>query len=85
MSLHDGASLLGDRLSPYIPVLLAGKDCESCTSDIPSSAKIDRIEKIITFNGNLTDEQRKKLFEISERCPVKMTLQRENEIISRFE
>ncbi len=43
-------------------------DCES------GSAKIDTISKIITLYGPLTDEQKKRLYQIAEKCPVNRTL-----------
>ena len=44
------------------------EDCEEC------KGKIDHIYKVITIEGDLTDEQRQRMLEISERCPVHRTL-----------
>lgn len=57
-------------------------DCEQCET---KEGKIDRIEKFLRFEGNLTDEQRARLLEISERCPVNRTLQSEIVIITTEE
>jgi uncharacterized OsmC-like protein len=47
------------------------KDCEDCeTKDV----RLDYFRKRITVRGNLTDEQRARLEEISRRCPVHRTL-----------
>jgi putative redox protein len=47
------------------------KDCEDCeTQDV----KLDYFRKRITVRGNLTEEQRARLAEISQRCPVHRTL-----------
>ena len=46
-------------------------DCAECeTRDGP----LDRIERDITLNGDLTDEERAKLREIADKCPVHRTL-----------
>lgn len=34
----------------------------------------DKIERVISLSGNLDDEQRQKLLEIAEKCPVHRTL-----------
>ncbi len=46
-------------------------DCGNCES---SNAKIDQIERIIELEGNLTDEVKKRLLEIADKCPVHKTL-----------
>ena len=37
-------------------------------------ARIDHIERIITLDGELSDEQRQRLLEIANKCPVYRTL-----------
>lgn len=59
------------------------KDCEDCESD--PNAKIDIIEVEISFQGELTHDQRQRLAEISERCPVHRTLVNEIKIRTRAE
>ncbi len=56
------------------------RDCEECESE---SGKIDRIEVEVGVEGDLDDEQRARLLEISERCPVHRTLVGEISIRSR--
>lgn len=46
-------------------------DCERCEN---ADSKIDSFMKVISINGNLTDEQRSRLLEIADRCPVHRTL-----------
>ena len=46
-------------------------DCAECET---KEGKIDRIEREIHLTGTLTDEQRSKLMEIADRCPVHQTL-----------
>jgi putative redox protein len=47
------------------------EDCEQCES---KSGKIDKIFKTIELSGQLSDEQKKHLLEIAEKCPVSRTL-----------
>ena len=49
------------------------RDCEQCATE---AVGITRIERRIALEGPLTDEQRARLREIAERCPVKQTLER---------
>ncbi|WP_313673195.1 bifunctional alpha/beta hydrolase/OsmC family protein [Mycolicibacterium sp.] len=52
-------------------------DCASCET---AEGKIDRIDRIITIDGDLDDAQRNRLHEIADRCPVHRTLHSEVEI-----
>ena len=54
-------------------------DCAECET---KEGKLDRIEREISFTGALTDEQRQRLLEIAERCPVHRTLTGTIEIIA---
>lgn len=56
------------------------KDCEECET---KEGRIDRIELEIHLDGALTNEQRAKLMEIAEKCPVHQTLTSEINIKSR--
>ncbi len=51
------------------------KDCEDCQK---TEGKIDLLHRQITITGDLTDQQRQRMLEIADRCPVHRTL--ENEI-----
>ena len=44
---------------------------------------LDRIERDIHFAGPLTEEQRSKLLEIANKCPVHRTLTSEIDIVTR--
>ena len=48
------------------------------------TSRVDRFERLITLVGALNDEQRAKLLEIAEKCPVSQTLRRPSEVISRL-
>ena len=50
------------------------KDCEECETD---EGRIDRIEREIELEGPLDEEQRRKLLEIADMCPVHRTMQTE--------
>jgi putative redox protein len=56
-------------------------DCESCES---RDVLVDRIECEVELEGELTAEQRGRLFEIANRCPVHRTLTSEIDIRSRL-
>jgi putative redox protein len=49
-------------------------DCAECET---REGKIDRIERSITLEGNLDAQQRQKLLEIADKCPVHRTLHSE--------
>jgi putative redox protein len=46
-------------------------DCADCEKE---KVGITRVERRIEMSGALTDEQRTKLLEIADRCPVKQSL-----------
>jgi len=48
-------------------------DCEHCETD---DVGITRIERAVELNGPLSDEQRRRLMQIADRCPVKQTFER---------
>ncbi|HTV29986.1 MAG TPA: bifunctional alpha/beta hydrolase/OsmC family protein [Xanthobacteraceae bacterium] len=50
------------------------KDCAECET---KEGKIDHIDRAITFEGELTAEQRARLIEIADKCPVHRTLESE--------
>ena len=50
------------------------KDCEDCATE---SGQLDRIDRVIQLSGALDAEQRRRLIEIADRCPVHRTLHSE--------
>jgi uncharacterized OsmC-like protein/alpha-beta hydrolase superfamily lysophospholipase len=48
------------------------KDCETCDAKV---AMVDHIERAITLEGPLDAEQRKRLMDIADKCPVHRTLE----------
>ncbi len=49
------------------------QDCEDCET---KPVGIGRIERKIEMEGDLSDEQRARLIEIADRCPIKQSLTR---------
>ena len=56
-------------------------DCAECET---KEGRLDRIEREIAVTGPLSPEQRARLLEIAERCPVHRTLTSEINIRSRL-
>jgi uncharacterized OsmC-like protein len=52
-------------------------DCARCET---KEGLIDHIERVITLEGNLDPEQRARLMEIADKCPVHRTLKSEVDI-----
>ena len=48
------------------------KDCQECDQTV--EGYIHRIERSVSFEGDLSDEQRARLQEIAHKCPVHRTL-----------
>jgi uncharacterized OsmC-like protein len=54
-------------------------DCEHCDVE---DVGIGRIERRVELAGALTDDQRRRLLEIADRCPVKQSLEKGVRIVS---
>jgi putative redox protein len=52
-------------------------DCAECET---RAGKIDRIERVLTLEGDLDDAQRARLLEIANKCPVHRTLHAEVQV-----
>jgi len=57
------------------------EDCAECEA---KNGKIDRFSRELELIGDLSDEQRQRLLEISERCPVHKTLHADVEVVTRL-
>jgi uncharacterized OsmC-like protein/fermentation-respiration switch protein FrsA (DUF1100 family) len=55
-------------------------DCENCET---REGKIDRIDREVRLEGDLDAEQRAKLMEIADKCPVHRTLHSEIDVRTR--
>ena len=63
----------GERVGAAQPrKKIHGKDCEDCETKV---SMVDHIERAITLEGPLDAEQRKRLMEIADKCPVHQTLE----------
>ena len=58
------------------------QDCMECETQ---GGKIDRFQRLVHLEGDLSEEQRKRLLEIADRCPVHRTLHSEVSIVSQLE
>ena len=56
-------------------------DCDEC---ITEEGKLDQITKTIYLKGDLTQEQRERILEIAERCPVNQTLITECHVVGKL-
>jgi len=56
------------------------EDCAECET---KSGMLDQIERVIAMEGALDAEQRQKLMEIADKCPVHRTLSSEIRIVTR--
>lgn len=54
------------------------RDCQDCSS---TEGKIDQIERYISLDGELSEEQKARLLEIAQRCPVHKTLKSQVSIV----
>ncbi|HEV7165452.1 MAG: alpha/beta fold hydrolase [Gammaproteobacteria bacterium] len=57
------------------------KDCEECET---KEGKVDSFERELELEGDLTPEQRQRLLEIADRCPVHNTLSHVSRIVTRL-
>ena len=79
LHINDDQALCGlqetatrERLRAAKPRQDPCQDCESCDTKV---SMLDHIDRAITLEGPLDDEQRKRLMEIADKCPVHKTLQ----------
>jgi putative redox protein len=56
-------------------------DCKECDKE---DGKVDRMTREIRLQGPLDGDQRARLLEIADRCPVHRTLEGEKEIVTRL-
>lgn len=57
------------------------KDCVDCEK---SDGQIDVLKRTVSLEGNLTEEQRARMLQIADRCPVHKTLENEIKIVSEL-
>lgn len=77
----DRKSLPVDRITVTLQHnKIYAKDCEECET---REGMLDQIERVIRIEGNLDADQRKRLMEIADKCPVHKTLTSEVRIVTK--
>ncbi|OAF03498.1 osmotically inducible protein C [Bradyrhizobium centrolobii] len=77
----DRKSLPLDRVTVTLKhSKIYAKDCAECET---REGMLDQIDRVIAMEGALDAEQRKKLMEIADKCPVHRTLTSEIRIVTR--
>jgi putative redox protein len=56
------------------------EDCAECET---KAGMLDQIDRVIAMEGNLDADQRQRLMEIADKCPVHRTLTSEIHIVTR--
>jgi len=56
------------------------EDCAECET---KAGMLDQIDRVIAMEGALDAEQRKKLMEIADKCPVHRTLTSEIRVVTK--
>jgi len=58
------------------------EDCDTCSDQ---AVRIERISRVLTLKGDLSDAERLRLLEIADRCPVHRTLESDPQIVTELE
>ncbi|MBJ6370702.1 bifunctional alpha/beta hydrolase/OsmC family protein [Sedimentitalea arenosa] len=53
-------------------------------ADAGQPSRIDRFERVVSLTGDLDQEQRARLMEIADKCPVHRTLEQGAEVVTRL-
>jgi putative redox protein len=85
MTVRLYADAKGIALTRIVVALMHSKtyatDCAECET---KDGKIDKIERVVTLEGELDDAMRAKLLEIANKCPVHRTLHSETWVPTRL-
>ena len=77
----DRKSLPVDRITVTLQhSKIYAKDCEECET---REGMLDQIDRVIRIEGSLDADQRKRLMEIADKCPVHKTLTSEVRIVTK--
>jgi putative redox protein len=77
----DRKSLPLDRVTVTLKhSKIYARDCEECET---REGMLDQIDRVIYMDGALDPDQRKRLMEIADKCPVHRTLESEIRILTR--
>ena len=58
------------------------EDCKNCEDP---KQKIDQIERVIEIEGDLDEQQRERLVEIANKCPVHKTLEAGVKVVTKYQ
>jgi len=61
---------------------LHATDCADCEK---TDGKVDVFNRAITLEGNLSEQQRERMLQIADKCPVHKTLENEIKITSALQ
>ena len=77
----DRKSLPLDRVTVTLKhSKIHAEDCAECET---RAGMLDQIDRVITIEGALDADQRKRLMEIADKCPVHRTLTSEMRIVTK--
>jgi putative redox protein len=77
----DRKSLPLDRVTVTLKhSKIHAQDCEECET---REGMLDQIDRVIQIEGTLDADQRKRLMEIADKCPVHRTLTSEIRIVTK--
>ena len=74
-----GAAKAGQKAQPTVGEQVHAQDAETGSGD-----KIDTWQRRIRLTGDLDAEQRQRLLEIADRCPVHRTLERTSRVVTQL-
>lgn len=60
---------------------ISAEDCEFCKTE---KGKVDQFERIIKISGDITPEQKARMVQIADRCPVHKSLHSEMVVTTRL-
>ncbi|MDS1134632.1 bifunctional alpha/beta hydrolase/OsmC family protein [Nitratireductor indicus] len=60
------------------------EDCIDCSDELKGKGRIDRFSRVISVEGEISDEIRDKLVDIAGKCPVHRTLERSSQVQTRI-
>jgi uncharacterized OsmC-like protein len=61
---------------------LHAKDCKDCGEG--REGRIDRFERVLSVDGDVSEQLRGKLLEIAGKCPVHKTLEKSSVVVTRL-
>jgi putative redox protein len=78
----DRKKLPLDRVTVHLShEKIHAEDCADCETKV---GKVDEIKRQLTIEGDLSGEQRQRLLEIADKCPVHRTLESEVRILTEI-